>query len=83
MDRQIKAQKGSSGLGLCPGGTDKLTLKAVGSWSNPQLSEKFEEWKLKGTTANKISLFSGCHSSFFMFFNHAQSSTTTDVICTS
>lgn len=75
MDCQIKAQEESL--------RRKLTLKSVGLWSNPQLYWKFEEWKLKGTTAKKISFFSGCHSSFFMFFNHAQSSTTTDVFCTS
>ncbi len=78
-----KSTEGKSGVRILPRGIDKLTLKAVGWWTNPQLYWKFEEWKLKGTTANKISLFSGCHSSSFMLFNHAQSSTTTDVICTS
>ena len=76
-----KSTEGKFGVRIFPRSIDELTLN--GLQSNPQLQWKFEEWKLKGNTANKISLFSGCHSSFFMFFNHAQSSTTTDVICAS
>lgn len=81
---RLKAQKESFGVWILPsGGIDKFTFKkllARGLIHNS--TEKFEERKLKGTTANKISLFSGRHS-YFMFLNHAQSSTTTDVICTS
>lgn len=48
-----KSTEGKSGVRILPRGIDKLTLKAVGLWSNPQLDWKFDEWKLKGTTANK------------------------------
>lgn len=50
-----KCTEGPFGVRMLPRGIDKLTLKAVGLWCTENTLKI--EWKRKGTTANKISLF--------------------------